>query len=118
MVQGAQAGTEETPEKRCKASNHSLKEVTEVDALSAFGHHERLQAGNSAFMVGREDWRDHIHEIAPCSCCGGWSIDDGKDMLECDKCLGAVHLGCNMPPLTKLPEVLLLCTHNGAGEPV
>ena len=115
-MQGAQAGTEGTPEKRFNPIKNDLKEVSEVEVQDPFGDSEVLTAGNSTFVVGRDNWRDCTNATAVCSCCFQMSTVDGRDMLECSRCLGAVHLGCTFPPLTEAPEVLLPCVQSDASE--
>ncbi|GAA6036645.1 hypothetical protein JCM8097_001269 [Rhodosporidiobolus ruineniae] len=47
-----------------------------------------------------------------CAVCGGYEADEVKgEILECEKCEGAYHAGCNTPPIQGIPDGEWFCAN-------
>lgn len=100
-----------TPFKRTKAQPCIARKgrwvpIAHMACTDGDGNHEIYRPRDSAFVVGNNE-QQYVPGEPLCLVCGQASMgkgeDRGSDLLECEQCLGAVHLHC--AGLSEAPEV-------------
>ena len=116
-VQAVRAGQESTPLKRIMGKHHPLRmgkwvKKRKMRGVDGWQHNETINKGDDVFIIGHapQNWRKHICETSVCNCCRKQSQPGAAGPVECDKCLCAVHLWCNRPPLEECPDVSAQCS--------
>lgn len=114
-----------TPPKRTQAQPYTASRgkwvvVEHMEANNSEGYEESYRPGDSAFVLGNHSAHPYLCGEPMCLVCHSKSkvqqglsaeqarAERGMDMVECDRCFGAVHLCCESPPLDHPPEVIQL----------
>ena len=111
-VQGHQLVRYITPPKRTKTQPHIARKghwvtVEQMEITNGDGKHEIYRPGESVFVLGN-DKQPFVCGEPSCLLCDQTSKvqDRGSDLLECDRCMGAVHFHC--AALSQLPKVSIV----------
>ena len=124
-AQAYETGTEITPDKRTlpvpyTANIGRWEVVDHMYADNDEGYPETYRPEDSVFMLGNKSKDAYVGGEPLCLACDQKSsvpaglsacqarLERGKDMLECERCMGAMHLACESPPLDAPPEVMQL----------
>lgn len=124
-LQAYETGAEITPDKRTQpvpytASIGRWEEVDHMEGDDPEGYAETYRPGDSAFVLGKQGKHPYVCGEPLCLACGQKSkvqeglsayrarLQRGADMVECERCLGAMHLLCESPPLDAPPQVINL----------
>ncbi|KAL3151386.1 hypothetical protein ABBQ38_013215 [Trebouxia sp. C0009 RCD-2024] len=125
-LQAYETGAEITPDKRTQpvpytASIGRWEEVDHMEGDDPEGYAETYRPGDSAFVLGKQGKHPYVCGEPLCLACGQKSkvqeglsayrarLQRGADMVECERCLGAMHLLCESPPLDAPPQGQYLC---------
>lgn len=100
-----------TPFRRTKAQPHIARKgrwvpVAHMDCTNGDDKIEIYRPGDSAFVVGNNE-QQYVPGEPLCLVCEQASEEEqerGSDLVECDSCIGAVHLRC--AGLSETPEVI------------
>lgn len=119
-LQGYEADRFITPPKRTMTQPYVARQgewvaVNQMSCINGDGHGELYTTGNSVFVLGADD-QPYVCGESLCLVCDQASMvqDRGSDLVECDRCMGAVHLHC--AALSKVPKVnIVQKTQQSAG---
>ena len=108
-LQGQQADRYITPPKRTKLQPYIARKgkwvtVEQMEISNGNGKHEVYRPGESVFVLGNAEQPYVCGEPLCLLCDQASEVEDrGSDLLECDRCMAAVHIRC--AALTEVPKV-------------
>lgn len=111
-LQGHEPDRYITPPKRTKIQPYAARKggwvtVEQMEITNGDNKHEAYKAGESVFVLGNAEQPYDCGEPL-CILCDQPSEaqEPGSDLLECDRCMGAVHFHC--AALTQAPKVSIM----------
>ena len=98
-----------TPPKRTKTQPYIAQwvAVNDMSCINGDDKCETYKTGNSVFVRGADD-QPYVCGEPLCLVCDQASMveDHGTDLVECGRCMGAVHLPC--AGLSQVPKVTIV----------
>ena len=109
-MQAHETGKDYTIPKRTQPKPHIARkgkwvEVQQMDAKNGDNHEESYRAGDTVFVRGNTIG-EYVYGEPTCLLCEQPSQKCGSDLLECDRCLGAIHCHCDKTPVSTDPQVI------------